>query len=426
VKVLLAKLVDIRSNEELKGLLWGTAYGFSIMFSYYILRAVRDEISSADRGNLQLLWTVVFLVMLVAVPLYSWVASKWSRGVFVPLANRFFIACLVAFWLCLAFLPEAARPWIDRVFYIWTSVFALFVVTVFWGFMSDCFDNSQGKRLFAFIAVGSSIGGMLGSTVTAALAQVVPTFSLLLIACIPLEVASWCALVLHRRFATGNVQVEGESTRPIAGNAWSGMKSVFASPYLLGIALFIALMTFVSTMLYFQQANLVADAFSDRGVRTAFFAKVDLAVNILTVVFQVYLTARIIKWLGVGLTLAIVPVVTALGFVALGLYPTLTILVVVQVIYRAGRYGLTKPAREILWTVLGREEKYKSKPFLDAAVYRGGDLVSGWIYTGLAAAGLTIGAIALVAAPVAGIWAVLGLNLGRREESLANEQGETV
>jgi AAA family ATP:ADP antiporter len=426
VKVLLAKLVDIRSDEELKGLLWGTAYGFSIMFSYYILRAVRDEISSADRGNLQLLWTVVFLVMLVAVPLYSWVASKWSRGVFVPLANRFFIACLVAFWLCLAFLPEAARPWIDRVFYIWTSVFALFVVTVFWGFMSDCFDNSQGKRLFAFIAVGSSIGGMLGSTVTAALAQVVPTFSLLLIACIPLEVASWCALVLHRRFATGNVQVEGESTRPIAGNAWSGMKSVFASPYLLGIALFIALMTFVSTMLYFQQANLVADAFSDRGVRTAFFAKVDLAVNILTVVFQVYLTARIIKWLGVGLTLAIVPVVTALGFVALGLYPTLTILVVVQVIYRAGRYGLTKPAREILWTVLGREEKYKSKPFLDAAVYRGGDLVSGWIYTGLAAAGLTIGAIALVAAPVAGIWAVLGLNLGRREESLANEQGETV
>jgi AAA family ATP:ADP antiporter len=346
--------------------------------------------------------------------------------VFVPLANRFFIACLVGFWLCLAFLPEAVRPWIDRVFYIWTSVFALFVVTVFWGFMSDCFDNSQGKRLFAFIAVGSSIGGMLGSTVTAALAQVVPTFSLLLIACIPLEVASWCALVLHRRFATGNVQVEGESTRPIAGNAWSGMKSVFASPYLLGIALFIALMTFVSTMLYFQQANLVADAFSDRGVRTAFFAKVDLAVNILTVVFQVYLTARIIKWLGVGLTLAIVPVVTALGFVALGLYPTLTILVVVQVIYRAGRYGLTKPAREILWTVLGREEKYKSKPFLDAAVYRGGDLVSGWIYTGLAAAGLTIGAIALVAAPVAGIWAVLGLNLGRREESLANEQGETV
>jgi len=424
MKNLVGKLVDIRSDDELRGLLWATAYGFFIMFSYYILRAVRDEISSADRGNLQILWTAVFLVMLVAVPLYSWAASKWSRGVFVPLANRFFIACLVGFWLCLMFLPETARPWIDRVFYVWTSVFALFVVTVFWGFMADCFDNSQGKRLFAFIAVGSSFGGMLGSSVTAGLAEVLPAFSLLLIACVPLELASWCARVLNRRFSTGNVRVAGESARAISGNAWSGMKAVFASPYLMGIAAFIALMTFASTMLYFQQANLVAEAFDDRAVRTAFFAKVDLVVNILTVVFQVYLTARIVKWLGVGLTLAIVPIVTTLGFVALGLYPTLAILIVVQVIYRAGRYGLTKPAREMLWTVLSREEKYKSKPFLDAAVYRGGDLVSGWIYTGLAAVGLSIGAIALVAAPIAGIWAILGFRLGWREEKLAQAQAQ--
>ena len=161
-------------------------------------------------------------------------------------------------------------------------------------------------------------------------------------------------------------------------------------------------------------------------MRTAFFAKVDLVVNILTIVFQIYLTAKIVKWLGVGLTLAMVPIVTAAGFVALGLYPTLAVLVLVQVVYRAGRYGLTKPAREMLWTVLGREEKYKSKPFLDAAVYRGGDLVSGWIYTGLAAIGLSIGAIALVAAPMAGIWAVLGFKLGQREQSLAREQEKNV
>ena len=126
------------------------------MFSYYILRAVRDEISSADRGNLQILWTAVFLVMMLAVPLYSWLASKWSRGVFVPLVNRFFIACLTGFWLCLVFLPETARPWIDRVFYVWTSVFALFVVTVFWGLLADCFNNNQARRMFSFIAVGSS------------------------------------------------------------------------------------------------------------------------------------------------------------------------------------------------------------------------------------------------------------------------------
>jgi len=423
LRELISKFVDTRDDNELKGLLMATAYGFFIMFSYYILRAVRDEISSADRGNLQLLWTAVFFVMLLVVPAYSWLASRFSRGVFVPLANRFFILCLLVFWACLMFMPIEARIWIDRVFYVWTSVFALFVVTVFWGFLSDCFDNGQGKRLFSFIAVGSSLGGMAGSSTTAILADVLPAFSLLLLACIPLEAASWCARGLHRRFNTGSVAVPGEAGRVITGTTLSGMKAVFASPYLIGIAAFIALMTFISTMLYFQQANLVADAFTDRAERTIFYARVDLVVSTLTIIFQVYLTARIIKWLGVGLTLAIVPLLMALGFVALGLYPTLAALVVVQVIYRAGRYGLTKPAREILWTVLGREEKYKSKPFLDAAVYRGGDLLSGWIYTGLAAIGFSIGAIALTAAPVAGIWAMLALRLGAKQEVLANDGG---
>jgi len=420
LKDLIKPFVDIRDDDELKGLLIATAYGFFIMFSYYILRAVRDEISSADRGNLQILWTAVFFVMMLAVPAYSWLASKFSRGVFVPLANRIFIACLVTFWLCLVFLPMDARPWIDRVFYVWTSVFALFVVTVFWGFMSDCFDNSQGKRLFSFIAVGSSIGGMLGSAVTAGLAETLSAASLLLLACIPLEFASWCARALHRRFQTGSVIVEGEADKVIKGTAWSGMQAVFSSRYLMGIAAFIALMTFISTMLYFQQASVFAEAFADRSERRSFYAIVDLVVNFLTIIFQVYLTARIIKWLGVGLTLAIVPAVMALGFVLLGLYPTLAVLVVVQVVYRAGRYGLTKPAREILWTVLDREAKYKSKPFLDAAVYRGGDLVSGWIYTGFTALGLSIGAIALTTAPVAAIWTLLALRLGTRQEKLAN------
>jgi AAA family ATP:ADP antiporter len=340
----------------------------------------------------------------------------------VPLTNRFFIACLLGFYACLVFLPLEARVWIDRVFYVWTSVFALFVVAVFWGFMSDCFDNNQGKRLFSFIAVGSSLGGMAGSAVTAVLAGYLPVFSLLLLACIPLEAASWCAGALHRRFHTGSVVSPGEESRKIPGNAWSGMQAVFASPYLMGIAAFIALMTLVSTLLYFQQASLVAEALSDRGARTVFYARVDLLVNALTIIFQVYLTARIIKWLGVGVTLAIVPGAMCLGFVALGIYPTLAVLVAVQVIYRAGRYGLTKPAREILWTVLGREAKYKSKPFLDAAVYRGGDLLSGWIYTGMVAAGLSIGAIALTAAPVVGVWTLLALKLGARQEKLAGRE----
>ena len=180
------KVVPVRS-EELKPMLFATVYGFCIMLSYSILRPVRDEISAADRGNLELLWTAVFLVMVfIAVPLYSAIVSRYSRGVFIPLANRFFAANILLFFVSLYLLPEESRPWIDRVFYVWTSVFALFVVTVFWGFIADLFKDEQGKRLFGFIAVGSSLGGAAGSFVTLQLASVVPVFALLLIAVVPL------------------------------------------------------------------------------------------------------------------------------------------------------------------------------------------------------------------------------------------------
>ncbi len=430
------KLVDVR-DDEIGAMLWATAYGFCILFSYYILRAVRDEISTTNRGDLQVLWTAVFLVMVLAVPLYSWVASRWQRGVFVPLVNRFFIACLVAFFVSLYVLPLGARPWIDRAFYVWTSVFALFVVTVFWGFMADCFQNEQARRLFGFIAVGSSLGGIAGSALTAGLAEIVPRFTLLLLACVPLEAASWFALVLHRRFGgrpetTDRAASGGDRSRtrseetgregasqPLGGTALSGIRIIFRSPYLLGIAAFILLMSFASTILYFLQANLVGRAIADRGVRTAFFAKIDLAVNLLTILFQVYLTGRIIKAVGIGISLAMIPAAVAAGFVTLGVYPLLAVLVILQVAYRAGRYGITKPAREVLFTVVPREEKYKSKAFLDAAVYRGADLVNGWAFAGLQAIGLSLGAIALVAAPLAGVWALIGVRLGREQERRA-------
>ena len=425
-KRIVGQFVDFRDDEEFKGMLWAAAYGFFIMFAWYILRAVRDEIAAEDRGNLQYLWTAVFLVMVfIAVPAYSWVASRYSRAVFVPLVNRFFIACLIGFWASLVFLPVEARPWIDRAFYVWASTFSLFVVTVFWGLVADCFDNEQAKRLFAFIAVGASLGGWFGPAVVIQLAEQVPVFYLLLISCVPLEIASWFAGALHRNFETGAVAAEGESERPLSGGAISGMKAVFASPYLMGIAAFIALMTFASTVLYYAQSDLVYEVMTDRGERRAFLAMIDLIVNGLTVLFEVYLTARILRWLNVGVTLALIPVATCVGFVALGIYPTLVTLMVVQVIYRAGRYGITKPAREVLFTVLSREEKYKSKAFIDAAVYRGGDLVSGWIYAGLGTfIGLSIGAIAMIAAPVVAVWAIVGLRIGTRGDAMAAGDGD--
>lgn len=417
MKTFLARIVEFEDDREFKGMLLAAAYGFLIMLGYYILRAVRDEIAAADRGNLQILWTVVFFVMIVAVHAYSWVTSRYPRGVFVPLANRFFIACLVGFWASLVFLPESTRIWIDRVFYVWTSMFALFVVTVFWGLVADCFTKEQGKRLFGFVAIGASSGAMMGSLITERLATAVPVFTLLLIACIPLEGASWFAKSLHQNFGSSDGSGHASADKPLEGDAWSGMKAVFQSRYLLGIATFIAFMTFASTIFYFAQSDLIYDAISDRGERRALLARMDLWVNGLTLLFEVYLTARVIRWLGLGISLALVPATVVFGFVALGLWPTLTTLIIVQVAYRALRYGLAKPVREVLFTVVSREEKYKSKAFIDAAVYRGGDLVSGWIYAGLAALGLTIGSIALLAAPVAGIWAVIALRVGAEGEA---------
>ena len=268
---LLAKVIPVE-RKEWGPVLLATAYGFAILFSYYILRAVRDEISAADRGNLQYLWTVVFLVMLVVVPTYSALVARYSRAVFVPFANRFFASNLVAFFLALQLFPETYRPWIDRVFYVWASVFALFVVTVFWGLVVDLFRHHQGKRVFGFIAVGSSLGGIFGSAVTSWLAVLVPTFALLLFAAIPLEAAAQLAKALHRRASIDTV-LRAEGPEKIAGTAWSGITTVMKSPYLRGIAGYIAVMTFASTVLYFQQADLVYEAFPDRGFRTGEVAR---------------------------------------------------------------------------------------------------------------------------------------------------------
>ncbi len=413
----LRRVVPVRQGETVPMLL-ATAYGFSILFAYYLLRPVRDEIGAADRGNLQVLWTAVFAVMLLAVPLYSAAVARLPRGVFVPLANRFFAANLIAFYAALVLLPESARTWIDRVFYVWVSVFALFVVTVFWGLVVDLFRDDQGKRLFGFITVGSSLGGIAGSTATAALAPHVPVFPLLLLAVLPLEAASRLARALDRRAEHAPATLKREPEARIGGDAWSGIGPVFHSPALRNIALWILLMTFASTVLYFVQSHLVGEAITDRALRRAFLARVDLAVNTVTILTQALLTARILRRLGVGLTLAVLPAVAALGFVALGSAPAsiaLSALLIVRVLYDSSRHALAKPAREVLFTHVSREERYKSKAFIDAAVYRGGDLLSGWIYAGFAALGMTASAIALAAAPVAVIWTLLGRRLGRNE-----------
>jgi AAA family ATP:ADP antiporter len=403
-------------REEWGPVLLATAYGFCIMLSYYILRPVRDEISAEDRGNLQILWTAVFFVMVLAVPLYSHFVSKYSRGVFIPWANRFFAGNIVLFFLALEFLPVEARPWIDRVFYVWTSVFALFVVTVYWGFIVDLFRNEQGKRVFGFIAMGSSAGSILGGFVVVGLATQVPTFVLLLISVVPLEIAAWFAWLLHGRAKEGQDTLRVEGEKRVPGNAWSGIGLFLRSPYLRKIGIFIFLMTFASTVLYFHQGTLIREVIPEREERYAFLGWLDILTNTLTIILQAFVAARILKWFRVGVALALVPGLALLGYLGLGAFPTLAILSVFMVLYRAGRYSIARPAREVLFTVVDREERYKSKAFIDAAVYRGGDLVNGWAITGLELIGLGVAGIAFVAVPIMGVWLMLGLALGRAQE----------
>ena len=294
-------------------------------------------------------------------------------------------------------------------------------MTVFWGLIVDLFREDQGKRLFGFITVGSSLGGIVGSATTSILAPHVPVFLLLLLAALPLEAAAWLARGLDRRAESAPGTLNREPEALIGGSAWSGIGLVVRSPQLRTIALWILLMTFASTMLYFVQSHLIGEAIADRALRRAFLARIDLTVNVLTIFTQTLLTARILQRLGVGLTLSLLPAVATLGFVALGSAPAsiaLTVLLVVRVLYDSARHALAKPAREVLFTNLDREQRYKSKAFIDAAVYRGGDLISGWMYAGFTALGMTLAAIALVAAPVALVWVLLGRKLERRGRSM--------
>ncbi len=408
------RIVPVRPHET-GPMLLATLYGFLIFFAYAIIRPVRDEISTADRGNLQLLWTAVFLAMLIAVPLYSAIVARWSRVRFTPFANRFFIVCLIAFFGALQLLPQATRPWIDRAFYVWSSVFALFVVAVYWGFLTDLFDDDQGRRLFGFITVGSSLGGILGATATSFLAEHVPVFALLLLACVPLELSAWVVRGLHGWANRPDAPLRREGAQPIGGTALSGIALVFRSPRLRLIALYLVFMTFASTILYFQQAEIVGTAITDRGERRAFLANMDVWINTLTLVGQGVLAAQLMRRFGVGITLAFLPTIALLGFVSLGIAPVLAVFVVVQVLCSSSRHALSKPAREVLFTQVSREERYKSKAFIDAAVYRGGDLISGWAYAGLGAIGLTLGGIALAATPLALLWVAIAIQLGKQD-----------
>jgi AAA family ATP:ADP antiporter len=412
---LLQRLVNVRPGE-VAALVWAFLYFFSLLCSYYIVRPMRDEMGIAGGvDNLQWLFTGTFLAMLAVVPLFGWVSSRFERRRFLPAVYGFFIVNLLLFFVL--FQSAVTHAWVARAFFIWTSVFNLFVVSVFWSFMTDIFSNAQARRLFGCIAAGGTAGAICGPLLTTLLALPLGPANLLPVSAGLLGIAVFC---IHRLGAWQAAAGQGnpaatQNAAAIGGQVLAGVQLALRSPYLLGICLLMLLFTTLATFLYFQQAQIVRDSFSDPAQRTAVFAAMDLAVNILTLLFQVLLTGRLVQWLGLGWTLALVPLLLAAGFLALGLAPVLAVLVVVQVLRRAGNYAIMRPAREMLYVVLGREEKYKAKNFIDTVVYRGGDALSAWAYAGLSALGLGLSAIALLAVPLALLWAGIAYRLGQAQ-----------
>jgi ATP:ADP antiporter, AAA family len=427
---LLQRAVDIRP-EEVSLTFLSAAYFFLVLTSYYIIRPIRDEMGVAGGvENLAWLFTGTLAGTLMVHPLFTWVVSRYPRKQFIPIAYRFFAANLVLFFFVFRWVPEGGFVWVGRIFFNWTSVFNLFVVSVFWAFMADIFRSEQGKRLFGFIGVGGTLGAILGSGVTAFLAEALGPVNLLLLSALFLELALQCVRAIGGRVTVTGLRSPEDEEVALGGTVWAGVTAAARSPYLLGIILFMLLFTFSSTAMYFQQARIVSLDFVDAGSRTAFFARIDLMVNVLTLVTQVFLTGRIIKWLGLGVALAVLPLVTMVGFGWLGAAPTLGVLMVVQVLRRGWNYGLMKPAMEALYTVLPREEKYKAKNLIDTFVYRAGDQLGAWSYNGLLSMGLGVAALALLNVPVAGIWLGVGLGLGwahrkRAELEEAPKSGRT-
>lgn len=421
----LARVVAVRPGEA-RALLWSFAYFFCLLAGYYVLRPLRDEMGIAGGvRNLQWLFTATFVVMLAAVPVFGALVARLPRRRFVPLVYHFFVLNIAIFWLLLSF--DVGRVHVARVFFVWISVFNLFAVSVFWSFMADLYASEQGKRLFGFIAAGGSAGALLGPAVTVLLAVPLGPVNLLIIAALLLELAVLCAHRLEHaapRAATDRTSAQPATPDAALGGGWlAGIALLLRSPYLAGIALWVALLSLAGTFLYFQQASIVASASDDPAVRTRIFATIDLAIGILTILVQFFATGRLIARFGVGAAAAALPLVFALGFLALAFSPALFVVIAFQALQRATNFALSNPAREVLFTVLGREEKYKAKNVIDIVVFRGADAGSGWLFSAMRGAGLELQAIALASVPLAAAWLGLAVVLGRAQERRAVKPG---
>jgi len=416
------RLVDVRPHE-LAAVAWSWLFFFSVLSAYYVIRPIRDEMGVAGGvGNLPWLFAGSLTGMLVLNPPFAWLVARMPRPRFVSFGYRFFALNLVAFFAALSWGDAAADVWTGRVLFVWTSVFNMFVVSIFWSVMADVFSAAQGKRLFGFIGAGGTIGGITGAAITSSLVGLLGTANLLLVSAALLEVA---ALAARRLFAQPRLDPQGQPAgdatpaTAMGGSAWEGMRRSLSDPYLVNVTLHMLFFTLLTTFLYFQQATIVDAAITDRLVRTRFFANIDLAVNVVTLLTQTFATGRAVKRWGVTAALAFLPVMSLAGFGILGLAPTIAVLMTFQVLRRAGNFAVARPAREVLFTVVAPTDRYKAKTFIDTVIYRVGDQLGAWVYAPLAALGAGVAGISGAAIVLAALSTANAVWLGRKMHRLA-------
>lgn len=417
---LLGRVVDVRAGEA-SALIASFLFFFAVLTSYYIIRPVRDEmgmmLTKEDGQALHTLFVHVFVVMIVAVPLFGWVMENVPLRRVVPAVYGFFILNLVLFWLILE--GGGQTPGVARLFFIWVSVFNLFVVSMFWSTLSELWRSEEAKRLYGFVAAGGSAGAMAGPLIAQSLVNVVGTDTLLLISAGFLGLALVLSVVLRRILGSrGRGEAEGEPKR---SGILAGAAMVWRSPYLMGIALWVLLANLILTYFYLEQARIVGAAIVDRAARVQMLARVDLAVSLLTITLQVFMTGRVMSKLGLGLSIACVPIVAIGGVIALAIAPVVGVILAIMIAERALGFAFANPAARVLWTVVDREAKYKAQSFVDTVVFRGGDAASGWVFGTLSKTmGLGGAAIAFVTVPFAVLWLALSLKLAVMHARMAD------
>lgn len=415
----LARALNAEAGE-LGALLAGFALLLCLFLGYFMLRPVREAMGIAGGvEHLQWLFSATFVVMLLAVPLLGWLSARVPRRRLLDWAYAFFVANLLGF--ALAFAAWRDSVWLARAFYVWISVYNLFVVSLAWSLMADVFDPAQARRLFAAIAAGASVGGLCGPLLSALLIGPLGEAGLMLLAALLLATSLGLKAYLMNWRERGGAGRPGApagepSHRPLPGNPFGGLTRLLASRYLTGIALFVLLLTWVSTFLYFEQARLVAELFPQRQRQVQVFGLLDFLVQAGALLAQLFVTGRVVQRLGLRVLLTLVPTLVCLGFLGLALAPTLAVLATLMVVRRIGEYAFVRPGREMLFAPLDAESKYKAKNLIDTLVYRGGDALGAWLKTGLDALGQGPAPVALAGALCAALWGLLGWRLGRHAD----------